>query len=112
MEIAVIGSGPGGMTAAKRLTDDGFNVTLFEKGPYLTQQAGPIPYSVAEMDTKYTDKGITVALGRANVNYVEGSCLGGGSEVNAGLYHRTPKKILEDWRATYGIEFAEESKLE
>lgn len=112
MEIAVIGSGPGGMTAAKRLTDDGFNVTLFEKGPYLTQQAGPVPYSVAEMDTKYTDKGITVALGRANVNYVEGSCLGGGSEVNAGLYHRTPKKILEDWRVTYGIEFAEESKLE
>ena len=112
MKIAVIGSGPGGMTAAKKLTDNGFKVTLFEKGPYITQQAGPIPYSVAEIDAKYTDKGITVALGKVNVNYAEGSCMGGGSEVNAGLYHRTPKQVLEDWKINYGIEFAEESLLE
>ncbi|MAD91462.1 MAG: oxidoreductase [Gammaproteobacteria bacterium] len=112
MNIAIIGSGPGGMTVAKILTDHGFEVSLFEKGPYLSQENGPTPYSVAEMDAKYTDKGVTVALGKANVNYVEGSCLGGGSEVNAGLYHRTPPYVLQDWKLNFGVEFAEPSILE
>ena len=63
MNIASIGSGPGGLTVAKVLTDHGFTVSLFERGPYLSQKDGPAPYSVAEMDAKYTDKGVTVALG-------------------------------------------------
>ena len=112
MNIAIIGSGPGGMTVAKVLTDHGFTVSLFERGPYLSQKDGPAPYSVAEMDAKYTDKGVTVALGKANVNYVEGCCFGGGSEVNAGLYHRTPKLVLKNWKLNLGIEFADESVLE
>ena len=58
MNIAIIGSGPGGMTVAKVLTDHGFTVSLFERGPYLSQKDGPAPYSVAEMDAKYTDKGV------------------------------------------------------
>ncbi len=112
MRIAIVGSGPGGMTAMRKMMDCGFDICLFEKGPYIPQQDGSLPYSVAEMDAKYNNQGVTVAFGRANVNYVEGSCLGGGSEVNAGLYHRTPPKILEKWREELGIDFAEPIQLE
>ena len=31
------------------------------------------------------------------INYAEGSCVGGGSEVNSGLYHRIPEKIKKSW---------------
>ena len=111
MKIGIIGSGPGGLTVAKILTDQGFQVSIFEKGKFFSQRDGPTPYSVSEMDKKYKDKGVTVALGKVNVNYAEGACFGGGSEVNAGLYHRTPNFILKDWKENHGIDFADESVL-
>jgi choline dehydrogenase-like flavoprotein len=112
VKIAIVGSGPGGMTVMKKMMDYGLDVCLFEKGPYIRQKDGPLPYSVAEMDAKYNNQGVTAAFGRANVNYVEGSCLGGGSEVNAGLYHRTPSNILKKWREELGIDFADPTQLE
>ena len=79
----------------KKMMDCGFDICLFEKGPYIPQQEGSMPYSVAEMDAKYNNQGVTVKLVEQML-MMEGSCLGGGSEVNAGLYHRTPP--LEKWR--------------
>ena len=35
MKIGIIGSGPGGLTVAKILTDQGFQVSIFEKGKFL-----------------------------------------------------------------------------
>ena len=109
MKIGIIGSGPGGLTVAKILTDQGFQVSIFEKGKFFSQRDGPTPYSVSEMDKKYKDKGVTVALGKVNVNSAEGGCFGGGIEVNAGLYHSTPNFILKDWKENHGIDFADES---
>ena len=67
MKIAVIGSGPGGCITAKALTDHGINVTLFEKGGFFSQKSNPKPFSVDEMDLKYTDQGITFAVGNPNI---------------------------------------------
>ena len=33
MRIAIVGSGPGGMTAMKKMMDCGFDICLFEKVP-------------------------------------------------------------------------------
>ena len=49
------------------------------------------------MLTKYKNAGLTAMLGSPVVNYAEGSCVGGGSEVNSGLYHRLPADILDEW---------------
>ena len=56
------------------------------------------------MVQKYRNGGQTVALGANKIAYVEGRCVGGGSEINSGLYHRTPPEILETWRKEFQVE--------
>jgi choline dehydrogenase-like flavoprotein len=60
------------------------------------------------MRQKYRNAGQTVALGRNKISYVEGCCVGGGSEINSGLYHRTPPEVLEEWRKTFIVDGLEE----
>lgn len=101
--IAVIGSGPGGAITACLLAEAGREVLLIEEGPYLSLQSCPA-FSREEMVQKYRNGGITVAMGRTKVSYVEGRCVGGGSEINSGLYHRTPSEVLDQWRADFQVE--------
>jgi choline dehydrogenase-like flavoprotein len=98
----VIGSGPGGAVTACTLAEAGRDVLLVEEGPFLPLESCS-PFSVDEMMQKYRNGGMTVALGRAKVAYVEGRCVGGGSEVNSGIYHRIPPAILETWRDDFGV---------
>jgi choline dehydrogenase-like flavoprotein len=104
-DIVVIGSGPGGAITACLLAEAGHEVTLIESGPFLTLEECP-QFTRCEMERKYRNGGITAALGRTKVAYVEANCVGGGSEINAGLYHRTPEDILEAWRADFQLEGA------
>lgn len=84
-EIAVIGSGPGGSITACLLAEAGWDVPLIEEGPFL-QLDSCTPFSRQEMIRKYRNGGITVAMRKPKVAYVEAQCVGGGSEINAGLY--------------------------
>jgi choline dehydrogenase-like flavoprotein len=109
-EFVVIGSGPGGSTAACLLAEAGRDVLLLEEGPYV----GPNevrPFSRDEMVRKYRNSGLTIAMGPTKVAYVEGRCVGGGSEVNSGLYHRTPPEILDDWHERFCIDALDEDCL-
>jgi len=104
-EIVVIGSGPGGAITACLLAEAGREVVLIESGPFLTLEECP-QFTRNEMERKYRNGGITAALGRTKVAYVEAHCVGGGSEINAGLYHRTPEDILDAWRRDFQLEGA------
>ena len=97
-DVVVLGSGPGGSIAACLLAEAGRDVLLVEEGEYLDPASAPA-FSSEEMVQKYRNGGLTVALGRPKVAYVEGRCVGGGSEINSGLYHRAPEYILEEWLA-------------
>jgi hypothetical protein len=109
-EIAVIGSGPGGSITACLLAEAGRDVLLIEEGPCLPLESC-IPFSRQEMEQKYRNGGLTVALGKSKIAYVEGRCVGGGSEINSGLYHRTPPDILEEWRKEFQVEALTEADL-
>jgi choline dehydrogenase-like flavoprotein len=102
-DVVVLGSGPGGAITACLLAEAGRNVMLLEEGPSLTQDSCP-PFSMAEMTGKYRHGGVTAAMGKPPVAYVEARCVGGGSEINSGLYHRTPPEVLEEWRREYRVE--------
>ena len=110
-EVAVIGSGPGGAVTACLLAEAGRDVVLIEEGPLLALESAP-PFSAVEMAQKYRNAGITVALGAPSVNYAEGRCVGGGSEINSGLYHRTPPDVLERWRDEFRLERSSAVDLE
>lgn len=109
-EIAVVGSGPGGAVTAALLAESGREVSLIEEGSYRPLESCE-PFSAQEMIQKYRCGGQTPAMGKPKVAYVEGRCVGGGSEINSGLYHRTPPEILEQWRKQYQVERLEESDL-
>jgi choline dehydrogenase-like flavoprotein len=109
-EVAVIGSGPGGSITACLLAEAGRDVFLLEEGSF--QAPGScVPFSLDEMIEKYRNSGQTVALGKSKIAYVEGRCVGGGSEINSGLYHRTPPEILELWRAQFRVDALTETEL-
>jgi choline dehydrogenase-like flavoprotein len=109
-EIAVIGSGPGGAITAALLAEAGRNVLLIEEGPYLELDSCT-PFTMEEMVLKYRNGGLTAAFGPVKVQYIEGCCVGGGSEINSGLYHRTPADILQRWTDEFGVEALTERDL-
>lgn len=102
-DVCVVGGGPGGVLSATLLAEKGLSVLLLERGQY-TPQEKTIPFSASELRDRYKNAGITATLGAPTVNYVEGSCLGGGSEVNSGLYHRPSSGVIEEWCRTHHIE--------
>src|SRR5262249_41046134 len=102
-EIVVIGSGPGGAITACLLAEPGREVALVDSGPLLTLDECP-QFTRDEMERKYRNGGVTAALGRTKVAYVEANCVGGGSEINAGLYHRTPEDVLDAWRREFQLD--------
>src|SRR5213078_3578674 len=88
-EIVVVGSGPGGAITACLLAEAGREVLLIEEGQFLPLESCA-PVSQDELEQKYRNGGQIVALGWNKIAYVEGCCVGGGSEINSGFYHRTP----------------------
>lgn len=110
-QCLVIGSGPGGAVAAALLAEAGRDVLLLEEGASLPQSSCA-PFSLEELRQKYRHGGVTAALGRTKIAYVEGRVVGGGSEINAGLYHRLPPAVLEEWRRKQGLIEASEKDLD
>ncbi|MGL5135686.1 MAG: GMC family oxidoreductase N-terminal domain-containing protein, partial [Planktothrix sp.] len=110
VEIAVIGSGPGGAITACLLAEAGRDVLLIEEGAYLSLESCE-PFSVEEMIQKYRNGGLTAAFGQPKIQYVEGRCVGGGSEINSGLYHRTPSNILAQWSQEFEVKSLTEADL-
>ena len=109
-QVAVIGSGPGGAITAALLAERGFDVVLLEEGGNRPLESCE-PFSVGEMIQKYRNGGLTPAFGRPKVAYVEGCTAGGGSEINSGLYHRTPPEILEHWRKKFALDAGDAEML-
>jgi choline dehydrogenase-like flavoprotein len=109
-QIIVVGSGPGGAITACLLAEAGRDVVLVEEGPFLSLNSCAA-FSKDEMQQKYRNGGQTVALGKNKIAYVEGCCVGGGSEINSGLYHRTPPEMLDRWRKEFQVDALTEKVL-
>jgi choline dehydrogenase-like flavoprotein len=102
-KVLVIGSGPGGSMTAALLAEAGEDVVIVEEGQDLSIDSTP-DHSLAQMEEKWRSGGLTAAFGSPKVTYIEGRCVGGASESNAGLYHPPIPDVLERWAAEFGIE--------
>ncbi len=109
-EILVIGSGPGGAITAWESKKKNRDVLLIEAGSNYDQNSCK-SYSTEEMEQKYKYGGLTPTFNNPKISYIEGGCLGGGSEVNSGFYHRLPSQIISLWQQKYQIENFEEKDL-
>ena len=110
-EFLVVGSGPGGAVTAFELIKQKKKVLLIESGKNYPLSSCK-PYSSLEMEQKYKYGGLNPTYNNPKVAYVEASCVGGGSEVNSGFYHRTPDDIINSWSKEYDIENFSSSELE
>jgi choline dehydrogenase-like flavoprotein len=101
-EICIIGSGCGGGTAARLLSEAGHEVVVLEEGRDVpgserTQR------DAAMYDQLYMDRG-----GRAthdlSVSVLQGKVLGGGAVINACDVVPAPEGVLHHWATKYGLE--------
>lgn len=102
-DVLVVGSGAGGAPTAALLAEAGWDVVVVEEGAAV-RQGDVVPFSLDQMAQQYRSGGVTAALGRPSIAYTEGCCLGGGTEINSGLFRRPPEEVLVRWRDDHGID--------
>jgi choline dehydrogenase-like flavoprotein len=100
-DVAIVGTGAGGGTAAEILVEAGFRVLLVEEGPLKTsadfrmREAEAYPELYQESAARKTkDKAI---------NILQGRCVGGGTTVNWTSSFRTPELTLAYWQRAFGL---------
>lgn len=94
-EILIIGSGAGGATTAATLAQAGHDVLIVEEGAHVPRNV--VAHSPFAVQNLYRNGGLSPVLGRPNVAFVEGCCVGGSTEVNAGFWHRPPDDVVNAW---------------
>ena len=100
-DVAIVGTGAGGGTAAEILAEAGLKVVMIEEGPLMTssdfhmREAEAYPQLYQESAARKTrDKAI---------NILQGRCVGGGTTVNWTSSFRTPPRTLDFWAGAYGL---------
>lgn len=110
-DVVVVGSGPGGSVSALRHLERGLTVLLLEEGPDVLASLSS-HHSVAQAQTQLRDLGFQVIYGINPVAFTQGRTVGGGSEVNSGLYHRIPEPYRSRLLSEIGCSDAEWAALE
>jgi choline dehydrogenase-like flavoprotein len=107
-DACVVGAGAGGAVVAAELAEGGAYVVMLEQGPEHDADgftARP-PQMLARL---YRDGGQTTTLGLPPIGLPLGRGIGGTTLINSGTCFRTPGHVLDQWRASFGLELDEES---
>jgi hypothetical protein len=92
VENIIIGSGPGGSITAKLIQESGKDSLIIEKGDAYNIPNKKHPHEEFLYKWKYA--GAVSTIGSGLIQYSSGECLGGGSEINSGLFHEPTTNIL------------------
>jgi hypothetical protein len=101
LDLVIVGSGPGGSIVAKEANKSGVNFLIVEKGKVVNSR---IPsHSALQLFENFRHGGQEAILSWPIIPFAQGECLGGGSEINSGLYHNLPGHVSETWQRITGI---------
>jgi choline dehydrogenase-like flavoprotein len=101
-DFVIVGTGAGGATAARVLSEAGFELALVEEGPYLRPEDRPIELvdamalAVRGMATLSTSSLVPMPL-------LSGKCVGGSTAINSGIVWRMPDDVRELWSRQFGL---------
>jgi hypothetical protein len=95
VDILIIGSGPGGAVAAQHEKGSD-NLLILERGlPPRTSHKDH--HNLVHVMNDFNLAGQELILSTNIPQFAQASVVGGGSEVNSGLYHKLPEKIKDDF---------------
>ncbi len=110
-DVIVIGSGAGGAIAAHKMVSQGLNTLLVEEGED-TYVGNLERFTLDGMSKYYRDGGHLATLSSPAIAWAEGRCLGGGTEINSGIYHRAPAALLSHWSSHNGLGWLKSNSFE
>lgn len=97
-DYVIVGSGAGGATVARTLTDLGVDVIIVEEGSHF-----PVKERTTSMEetmgTVLRGCGLTTMVGRSMIPYLQGRCVGGTTVVNGAIVWRLPEDVHAQWLA-------------
>ena len=101
-DVVVVGSGAGGGAIAAELAEGGRSVVVVEEGGHYTSKDFSLdaPTMIKKL---YRNAGAAPILGRPNIIFSEGRCVGGSTVINGAMSWRTPEKILKRWQWEHGL---------
>lgn len=101
-DVAIVGTGAGGGTAAEILCDAGLSVVLIEEGPLATSSDFRMRESEAYPQL-YQESAARKSRDKA-INILQGRCVGGSTTVNWTSSFRTPETTLAHWHDASGLD--------
>ena len=101
-DVAIVGTGAGGGTAAEILANAGLRVVLLEEGPLRSSRDFHLLEAEAYPDL-YQESASRKTKDKA-INILQGRCVGGGTTVNWTSSFRTPPATLAWWQREYGLQ--------
>lgn len=102
VDFVIVGTGAGGATAARVLSEAGFSLALLEEGAHLRPEDRPrelldaMSLAVRNMATLATDSLVPMPL-------LQGKCVGGSTAVNSGIIWRMPEEVRATWAREFGL---------
>lgn len=101
-DYVIIGTGAGGATAARILSDAGRSVLMLEEGPSLKTKDRPRDI-LGAMRTAMRDMGTNTTYGASPFPLLQGRCVGGSTALNSGIIWRLPEDCREEWVREWGL---------
>ncbi len=101
-DYIVIGSGPGAVSALANIPEQS-TVLVIEKGKF-SDTPHENYHSLSHISEEFEKSGQEFIFTWPISQFAQGSVLGGGSEVNSGLYHRLPEVKLPEYLRALNID--------
>ncbi|MFO0686506.1 MAG: GMC family oxidoreductase [Sandaracinus sp.] len=101
-DFVIVGTGAGGATAARVLSEAGYSLVMIEEGAFLKPEDRPrelvdaMALAVRGMATLATDSLQPMPL-------LQGKAVGGSTAVNSGIIWRLPEDVRRQWVSEFGL---------
>jgi choline dehydrogenase-like flavoprotein len=111
-DVVIVGTGAGGATAARVLSEAGLSVILIEEGPALAPQDRSRGLLDA-MSESMRDLATVSTRSSSPMPLLLGRCVGGSTAVNSGIIWRLPEDTRRDFSERFGLSsLVEEAELD